>query len=859
MSTSGSRAPGDCEACEERTLERTALYNRPGQPALTYRIGTHGSFFQRMVSRLAREALPDGDSQGERPLAALSTRGVEDPAIALLDAWAIAADVLTFYQERIANEGFLRTATERRSLLELAREMGYEPRPGVAASTHLAFTVDTAPGAPSRVQVGRGVQVLSIPGQDERPQTFETLEPLEARAAWNDLRPRRTQAQQLGPGDTTLRLAGLQTSIQRGDALLLVGEERESDTGSKRWDVRQVQSVDRVTDREDPARSYTVVTWEPGLDTGNWQRMASSEVARAYVLRLRGNLFGYNAPDFRTLSEDLKKLFNPAYNPGAPDTHRFAGFEIRTADEKRIDLDREYPSILIGSWVVLWTSGDTALYRVEDHQPFARVDFALTGNVSRLTLDTGERLKGFPLRGTVVLAQSEELPLAEVPLEPTLAGDSVELDRVVEELPDGRRMMVEGRPLDPTVADSDGLVREPVVLERASRQGAYTLLRFQKPLTHELDRTTVRIYANVVPSTHGETVKEVLGGGDGSRTHQRFTLRRPPLTYVPAATETGGQSTLEIWVNGVRWTEVPTLYGQGPRDEVYMVRQQADGSVTVQFGDAVSGARLPTGQENVAAVYRSGIGPEGEVDRGQLALLKVRPLGIREVVNPLPATGAAAPESRDDIRANAPSTVLTLGRVVSLQDYEDFAATFAGIGKARASDLSSGERPLVHITVAAPGARTVEPGSALYESLVAALTALKDPVRQFTVESFEPITFELEARLRVDARRRFEDVRAGVTRALRSAFSFERRGFGQAVSAAEVIRVMQEVEGVVMVDLERLRFRAAPEDSADNPELASVLPARGARWDRKKTRILRAELLLLDGADEALDLKEDRP
>ena len=54
------------------------------------------------------------------------------------------ADVLTFYQERLANESFLRTASERRSILELARLIGYELHPGVAASGFLAFTLDDA-------------------------------------------------------------------------------------------------------------------------------------------------------------------------------------------------------------------------------------------------------------------------------------------------------------------------------------------------------------------------------------------------------------------------------------------------------------------------------------------------------------------------------------------------------------------------------------------------------------------------------------------------------------------------------------------------------------------------------------------
>jgi hypothetical protein len=83
----------------------------------------------------------------------LATRADDDFSIALLDAVATVGDVLTFYQERIANESFLRTATERVSVLELARLIGYELKPGVAASTLLAFTVDDAVGSPG---VGNG-------------------------------------------------------------------------------------------------------------------------------------------------------------------------------------------------------------------------------------------------------------------------------------------------------------------------------------------------------------------------------------------------------------------------------------------------------------------------------------------------------------------------------------------------------------------------------------------------------------------------------------------------------------------------------------------------------------------------------
>src|SRR5262245_40071872 len=137
------------------------LTNRPGLTAIAYRIGTHAQFKQRMLARL---------SAAERAaLAGLQTREDDDFAIALLDAWATVADVLTFYQERLANEGFLRTATERRSVLELARLVGYSPRPGVASTVYLAYTVDENAEGPVEIPVGARVQ--SVPGPDELPQS----------------------------------------------------------------------------------------------------------------------------------------------------------------------------------------------------------------------------------------------------------------------------------------------------------------------------------------------------------------------------------------------------------------------------------------------------------------------------------------------------------------------------------------------------------------------------------------------------------------------------------------------------------------------------------------------------------------
>ena len=58
-----------------------------------------------------------------------------------IELWAYLADILTFYQERIANEAYLGTATQRDSSLRLAQLIDYRPSPGAGASGSVAFTV----------------------------------------------------------------------------------------------------------------------------------------------------------------------------------------------------------------------------------------------------------------------------------------------------------------------------------------------------------------------------------------------------------------------------------------------------------------------------------------------------------------------------------------------------------------------------------------------------------------------------------------------------------------------------------------------------------------------------------------------
>ena len=124
------------------------------------------------------------------------------------------------------------------------------------------------------------------------------------------------------------------------------------------------------------------------------------------------------------------------------------------------------------------------------------------------------------------------------------------------------------------------------------------------------------------------------------------------------------------------------LYDQAATAPVFATLNLPGGAAAIQFGDGVEGATLPTGQSNIQANYRVGLGSAGNVAAGTITTLVDRPLGVSGVTNPLPATGGQDAQSVDDIRTNAPLSVLTLGRAVSIADYQNFAASFAGIAKA---------------------------------------------------------------------------------------------------------------------------------------------------------------------------------
>ena len=395
---------------------------------------------------------------------------------------------------------------------------------------------------------------------------------------------------------------------------------------------------------------------------------------------------------------------------------------------------------------------------------------------------------------------------------------------------------------------ADPVAGEAVILRDVAPSGDLTMLTLDQPLARIYDRATVRVNANAVLATHGETTQEILGSGDAASPALTFTLRQAPLTYLTAAVPSGALSTLQVWVNDLRWREAPDLLAAGPADRVFTTSVDPAGHIVVRFGDGTHGGRPPTGQANIRAVYRKGTGTAGMVAAGQLSQALDRSQGLSSVTNPGPASGAADPATAGEIRASAPLPTLTIGRVVSLQDYQEYALGFAGIAKALATWMWLGSARGVFLTVAGADGAVLAPDDPVLTSLATSLRQYGDPHMPLHVAAYVPVRFTFTADVAVDTTTQDPSVvLAQAWQEVSAAFAFGNRTLGQGVTASEITGIVQGIPGVKAI---RLRGPWRSGGSLMPPSEATVLRASGPRWPDGGGPLVGAELLVLHPATQ---------
>jgi predicted phage baseplate assembly protein len=353
------------------------------------------------------------------------------------------------------------------------------------------------------------------------------------------------------------------------------------------------------------------------------------------------------------------------------------------------------------------------------------------------------------------------------------------------------------------------------------------------------------VFLNAVEVVQATTTPtELLGSSNGGR-HQvfRFSRRpvlpgqrilvgepeRPPADELRAIEAEEGPDAVRREAAGgtgpvwVRWHEVRSLAGSGPRGRHYTIDRITG---EVRFGDGVHGLIPPQGSDNlVCDGYRAGGGPSGNQPAGALSQLKSSIPYVAAVTNPVPADGGSEAEPLQAVRERGPQVLRHRGRAVTVEDLEWLARQAAGTRVARARCLPNRNRELAFepgwatvIVVPEGTERRLLPSPALVhevqEHLVAgalATLAGATPVRLNVIgPGYVPV--EVAAEVMPVALPRADAVRRAVLAAL-DAFLHPLTGgpdgtgwaFGRDVHLSELFAAFEAVPGVEHVHSLRLK------------------------------------------------------
>lgn len=775
-----------CGADCGEPVTRFPIANPAGLAQLAYRVGTFTTFRRQLLQHL----------DGETELDAWKPTAGTDPGLQVLDWWAYIADVLTFYNERIANEDYLGTAQLDGSVAHLVGLLGYRPRPGIGAVGTLAAVAS----GPRPLTIPAGLAVASKATPDLESQTFETTQrvtfaqptsvtepvpddlasaaplggpPASSPPGTAELPP---HPQLLARGGVLVR--GAPTSVAVDDRLVLM--TRAWNGPNEPAVVVRVSGL--VVEKDPHGRKNTRVLLD---GTGSLPATALAKDYRlAYATRtahLSTLPAGAGVVSGTTLVLDGPARYLKA---GVPLLVEVPGAGLGVSPGVGFDLVRlsEYAEALWyanakASTPTAPPSGDTpgiplvvARLTVQAHSG-SNLSGVYSVLVDQVTVRSGWTDVGM-LLDTPVHAPAgapSRLTLARRPAATPGAATSA----LVEDA-NGLGLSVTATP-EPASAD--------VTVAAADPSAATPTL--QAPL---------RLLWDLVQVSRGATVRdEVLGTGDATLAGQDFALSKAPVTFLadfPGRSGEGYSSSIVLTVGGRYWTEVPTLYGRGPDEAIFETYGDDAGKTHVRSGDGATGRRLPSGAR-VSASYRVGSGAAVPAAGCLVQALTAVP-NLRSLRNPVRPVGGSDPEPASDVRRLAPRSVLTFGRAISGDDYAAVAAAAPGVSRAATAwewDATE-QRPMVRVYVGDDAGAVA--------SARAALRAQADPNRPLVVVAAVRCPAAVRLVLRLDpsyvAEAVYAQVRAAV---LGQIFAAGVLALGEVLYRSRIEQVVTDVPGVL--------------------------------------------------------------
>ncbi len=612
--------------------------NPPGLPQIAYRAGDFATFRRALLSPLA----------DEQELVNWSPNA-GDLGLQALEWWAYLADILAFYNERIANGSYLGPAVAQpgpQNAGALAMLLGYLAPPAVTATGVVAAI--RGPGAPDGpLVIPAGLQIASTPTADAPAQLFEVTEgrtftgPSDAVIGLPAdpalFRPETGPSSAEGVTQRTVLLNGT-VAASPGDQFVLLNRGWDGTTAD--WAVVTAESA--ATETDPGGRANTRLT----LRSADWHGLAvgppppgppsprSPGRGSSSAVPLAADYQLQRAPTTAPLwtmgaapggQPAVPAARPPAANPQAGPAPQTLTVPLATLVRNLSPGDNV---LFTGSTGGAGSTGGT----VRAIELLAQVA-GYTEEITQVPATAAPATRAGPPPNAYIAhafltvrtagADADVAALRSALSQPALGGVVLRYGfRDLGTLIPEPAAALERLPVTVTVPPDLRLPDGPVALSDANGAGLLVTATAAGPpgtvtltaadggpgvLSPEL-RAPIRLLADLVPVSRGTTVAaETLGNGDPTAAGQTFALQRSPLIYLPPP-EPGGDpvSTLTVSVDGVPWRAVRTFSASRRDATVYIVSHLPDGSVQVRFGDGTNGARLPLGTGNVTAGYRYG-------------------------------------------------------------------------------------------------------------------------------------------------------------------------------------------------------------------------------------------------------------
>lgn len=266
--------PFDC-----RPLAAPATPDAELQVVIDYLAKDYSSFRQALLDFIPTR-LPEWTERSEA-----------DIGMMLLELFAATADTLSYMQDRVANEAFLASATQRRSVAGHLDLIGYEMDEGAAAHTWLKFRVNQTQTLASQP----GLRVSNRPLRDNEPViVFETHGRLTLRPEHNEIPVFNWGNQRCCLPRTALSatLLGEFSHLQIGDYILFDDKQGHRDI------VRLVAKPEIVEVAGSPPGKLTIIRWS--IATPLHHEFCADKIVAS------GNLIV--ATHGETIDETLRKL-----------------------------------------------------------------------------------------------------------------------------------------------------------------------------------------------------------------------------------------------------------------------------------------------------------------------------------------------------------------------------------------------------------------------------------------------------------------------------------------------------------------------------------------------------------------------